>query len=758
MRKSRLPKLRTRGWLAVGMALCVLVVLALLSHRTVQQSRDNVMYLADEDLPLLVSIQQLNVKMLKAQMTLYNYYLTADSALFAEQFPLEFGALSDTYRAIEAEIPRAPGLGSIGALVDSLLTISTRLDAVMRQTPIDWDLAREILDEMDPVVRQLDEDSLRLGSWIGGRITAASRESLQKIERTLLLISALGLASLIAAGVMVWTNARRLAAMEEQHRLASFPEQNPRPVLALDSDGSVSYTNTSTTRMANDIFRTSASRILPPDLAGLIARARSTGEFVTADYRLADRCIHIGLHWLERWQEHHVFLEDITERELALQKLQYLAFHDGLTGVPNRAAFERDVQRRVAHAGRGIRIATLKINHFQEVINRGGHSLGDAAVQSVVERLTDAIAAVPDAQATLYRFDANLLALVYHDHAEKPGVPERLSAAMKEPCHANGHELYLSLSTGITEPVVASDVDTYAIDEILRRADLAMNEAKHLGGDGIVVFDRDLELRHQYRQTLKKGLKNALARSELRVFYQPQMHLESGLITGAEALVRWQHEELGQVSPADFIPVAEDDGLVVEIGAWVMLQACRECTRWSQYYGRPLAVSVNVSARQMLHSNLLLTVERVLSDSGLSPSQLELEITESVAISARESVASQMQALVSMGVTIALDDFGTGYSSLSYLNLLPVNNLKIDRSFVQGLPQDNVQASSVRAIIGLARNLGLGTIAEGVETRAQSDCLARLGCQIIQGYWLGKPMSDVQFREFLSGRRSLLAV
>lgn len=752
MRKRFLPKLRIRGWLAAGSVLCLLVLLAVFSQSTVQQSRDNVMYLADDDLPLLVSIQRLNVQMLKVQIILYNYYLTADSVRFSEQFAPGFDALSRTYQDIEKEIPQAPGLGSIGSHIDALLTISERFDTVMRQSPIDWDQSRAILDEMDPVVREMDQDSLRLGNWIGRRITAASRESLQKIERTLLLISALGLASLLAAGMMVWSNARRLAAMEEQRRMASFPEKNPRPVLALDHDGSVSYTNRGTERMASEIFGMTVPEMLPDDLSCLLSQAESTGNLVTWDYWLADRCIHIGIHWLERWLEYHVFLEDITDRELALQKLQFLAFHDGLTGAPNRAAFHRDLRRRVASADGPVRIAMLKINHFQEVINRGGHSLGDAAVKSVLERLEEALAAAADAGPILYRFDGNLLAIIYEGSSDITRIPDALTAAMHEPCRASGHDLYLSLSVGITELSHDSEIDTQEIDNALRDADLAMNEARRVTGSGVVAFDCVLEQRHQYRQAIKKGLQSALSESELHVCYQPQMQLENGLVTGAEALLRWRHETLGQVSPADFIPVAEDDGLIVEIGAWVMLEACRECAEWAYHYGRPLGVSVNVSARQMLHSNLVLTVERALAESGLPPSLLELEITESVAISALESVTDQLRALISMGVSIALDDFGTGYSSLSYLNLLPVNKLKIDQSFVQGLPQDNVQASSVKAIIGLAHNLGMSTVAEGVETQAQSDCLARLGCDTIQGYWLGKPMPDASFREFLTGR------
>ncbi|MEQ8800949.1 hypothetical protein [Haliea sp.] len=299
MRKSSLPKLRPRGWLAVGSVLCLLVLLALFSHQTVQQSRDNVMYLADDDLPLLTNIQQLNVQLLKIQAILYNYYLTADSDLFAEQFPAGFDTLSSTYGAIEEEIPEAPGLSSIGSLIHSLLAISASLDTVMRKSPVDWDQSRSILAEMDPVIQQMDANSLQLGSWIGRRITTASRESLQKIETTLHLISAMGLASLLAAAIMVWVNARRLAAMEEQHRLASFPEQNPRPVLALDRDGTVTYTNGGAAAMAREVFGVAVVQLLPANLVELLSRAKANGKLFTQEYSLADRYLHIGLHWLE---------------------------------------------------------------------------------------------------------------------------------------------------------------------------------------------------------------------------------------------------------------------------------------------------------------------------------------------------------------------------------------------------------------------------------------------------------------------------
>jgi diguanylate cyclase (GGDEF)-like protein len=406
---------------------------------------------------------------------------------------------------------------------------------------------------------------------------------------------------------------------------------------------------------------------------------------------------------------------------------------DQLTGLANRTMLEERLARLLAGDGR-VTLLVLDLDGFKDVNDARGHLDGDAVLREVAERLRGCVRAGD----LVARLGGDEFAVVA---AGAPGgvasLGERVLAAVRVPLALpDGSVVSLSGSLGVATP---GDAEERTATALLRNADLAMYLAKSRGGDGLAVYADGMAERARDRSLLQQDLLGATAAGQLRVHYQPVVHGADGTPVGFEALVRWQHPERGLVPPAEFIPLAEETGVVTDIGRWVLAEATRQCATWSAASGRPLRMSVNLSPRQILEEDIPSLVAAVLADSGLPARQLTLEVTEGVFVHDVDRVVDQLHRLRELGVRIAIDDFGTGFSSLSYLRRLPADVLKIDRSFVADLPDSRSSASLVASIIELAHTLQLDVVAEGVETDAQRRCLVELGCGLAQGYLFARP-------------------
>jgi diguanylate cyclase (GGDEF)-like protein len=389
----------------------------------------------------------------------------------------------------------------------------------------------------------------------------------------------------------------------------------------------------------------------------------------------------------------------------------------------------------------------ISLDRFRKVTDTLGHAQGYLLLQQIATRLANC---VPEG-ATVARFEGDEFALLARtDGAEYPvELISRINEAMKLPFALDGHELFITVSIGISlYPDDGEDAPT-----LLKNAGAALHRAKEQGGNNYQFYTADLNAKALKRLTLENDLRRALERSEFEVHYQPLVDISTGVVVGMEALVRWQHPELGFLSPAEFIPLAEDTGLIMPLGEWVLRTACAQCSAWHSEGLAPLTVAVNLSAHQFQQLNLSEVVVRVLRETGLSPLSLELELTESSIMKNAESAVKTLGELKEMGISIAVDDFGTGYSSLGYLKRLPIDKLKIDQTFVRDVTTDPNDASLVMAIIALAHNLRLKVLAEGVETEEQLRFLHLLRCDEWQGYLYSKPLPAEAFRQFLIDRR-----
>ena len=430
---------------------------------------------------------------------------------------------------------------------------------------------------------------------------------------------------------------------------------------------------------------------------------------------------------------------DITERKLAEQQIQFQAFHDALTGLPNRLLLQDRFEQAKAHAGRAngkVMLLFLDMDNFKSINDTLGHEVGDGFLQHIARRLS-ACMRETDTVSRLGGDEFLILLPDLNQADDAAPILEKVMEQMQMPFYVDGHEIATSVSMGVT----IFPEDGTSFESLLKKADMAMYKAKGDGRNTYRFFDEAMDVEAVEHQFIRNGLRRALERNEFVLHYQPQIDLASGAITGVEALIRWNHPQFGMVAPARFIPVAEESGLIVPIGDWVLHEACRQAVAW-QHAGLPeLCMAVNLSAVQFKRGSVERSVIHALEETRLTPALLELELTESILIQNVEGVLDSVKRLKLLGVKLSIDDFGTGYSSLSYLKRFDIDKLKIDQSFARDLGSDPDDAAIVRAIIQLARSLNLRTIAEGVETADMLRQLRAFGCDEAQGYYFARPMS-----------------
>lgn len=413
--------------------------------------------------------------------------------------------------------------------------------------------------------------------------------------------------------------------------------------------------------------------------------------------------------------------------------IQYLAHHDTLTGLPNRAVFNARLAGALRHAqakASNVGVMLIDVDKFKEINDTHGHGIGDVFLQIVGERLQTVFHKHLVARLSGDEF-AVLLTSV-SDPARMTRLAADMIAATTTPCIIDGREIKLSLSIGLARATDGS----WRVSRLLHCADLALYNAKHSGRSTFSWYTPGLDAEAQKRKEVENGLVKALKLDQFKLVYQPQYTLRDGALRGYEALVRWEHPAKGEIRPDLFIPIAEDCGLIDDIGTWVLNNACREAMLWED---QSRCVAVNVSAAQFVAGETQKRVAQALQNSGLDPSRLEIEITESLLISNTDAVIETLRQIHDMGVSIAMDDFGTGYSSLSYLSLFPFDKIKIDQTFVQNLGKDSGTDAIVTSIVGLGRSLNVTITAEGVETEEQAILLSAAGCDLVQGYMFGKP-------------------
>ncbi len=476
-----------------------------------------------------------------------------------------------------------------------------------------------------------------------------------------------------------------------------------------------------------------------------LSGAVAAGRCLNSEVKIGDRVIAI----IDKPLASRYVLsstKDVTERYHAQQHIEHLAFHDALSGLPNRAAFAAELERTIAEAGAnkrgGFSILSVDVDHFKDVNDVFGHDIGDAVLQEIANRLVQAA----DGQFVA-RLGGDEFVLICRGRAQlqvAAALAENVLSLVSREMLIKERSVLVGLSIGIAVfPADGADAAS-----LLNHADAALYRSKKDGRGVLRFYQPKMDARIHEQRLLQQDLRLALARNEMTLFYQPQSTV-GGTVTGFEALIRWNLPRLGVVMPCDFIPLAERSGLIVDIGEWILREACREAASWE----RPLQVSVNISPVQFRHGDLANLIHRILLETGLKAERLEIEITEGVLVDDFARALALLRRIKNLGVKVAMDDFGTGYSSLSYLQALPFDKLKVDQSFIMKLESNEHAREIMRAVIGLGRGLKLPVVAEGVETPEQIAFLSAEQCYGMQGFIVGKP-SPISLYSDLVGDRS----
>ncbi|MGQ7889667.1 putative bifunctional diguanylate cyclase/phosphodiesterase [Paenibacillus sp. WC2504] len=547
-----------------------------------------------------------------------------------------------------------------------------------------------------------------------------------------------------------------------QHVLDSLFEHNPNAIGIFDQEGTFIRINAA----AETILGYSASELLEKRFSHFVTQEQyeltinqlqlaTDGEPLTFEtsvshksgYRVDLHATAVPVQLSTNDKGFILICQDITERKRSDEQVRYMAYYDDMTGLPNRRMFRDHLNERLSLtriAGQQVAVFYLDIDRFKLVNDSFGYDYGNMMLLQLAERFTRCITE----NDYLARTEGDEFAFFYTNVADSNdviAVIAEINRVLEKPFVLEQYELHVTASIG----VAISTADEEDADTLMKYADIALARAKEKGRNDFQIFNADMKSVSINRLKLENELRRAIALEEFVLFYQPQVDIETGRIVGVEALIRWNHPEKGLISPNYFISFAEESGLIVPIGEWVLRAACKQNKAWQNQGFSPMPISVNLSMRQFFQHNLKGKISHVLEQTGLDPQYLELEITESMTMDVDHAIQSLLE-LKELGVHVSIDDFGTGYSSLYYLKKFPIDKLKIDRSFVRDIMVDPNDAAIVTTIIAMTRHLNLKVIAEGVETEEQLHFLHQNRCNEVQGYWFSPPVNTAQLENMLS--------
>lgn len=733
--------------LAVGIAVSVRIVSLGDSVQAV-----NRMFIA-EKLPLSQRIGELRGAIADEERLLYEYYsYTATREAFQTQRTQNQARLGKIVEQLEMDMGSREQVAELRTRLTELGQLSDELSVTLDSKEVNWDLARAILAQVKPKVRQLEKTLATMTSSNQQAVDNLGMDSQNSVSTMVRWVIGF---SVLIFGVAFFVGYYVVAIIREgleRRRLAMFPERDPNPVLRLGASGEVLYANPATAELLArlDLASTESAQLLPADLQQrLVETSAAPASSTQFEYAHGKHTLECTVAHLADFSEFHVYLKDVTARKQAEEKLAYQAFFDPATGLPNQYRLRQDLSAAFTQQRAGT-VMMIVADREQEIFESFGAVDTGRWLVKVASRLYDGI---NSGEEKLYRFGGNAFVLVCWA-GDLPGAKRRagqLLSIARQPLHVERRELFSTLSIGASLMECGTYNDAASMAEAqVQQAASACNRVRRAGGNDFAVYDEAMGSAAAKALRLAADLQHAVENGELRLQYQPKVDTASGRLLGMEALVRWMHPERGMISPMEFIPIAEDTGLIVAIGRWVLREACRQNAAWQQAGLRPLRVAVNLSARQFRSGNLLDEIDAALAETALPASSLELEITESMVMDDPEGVIKLLGAIHDRGIHLSLDDFGTGHSSLAYLKRFPIDCVKIDRAFIKDMPANTDDVAIARTIVAMAKSLELATVAEGVETVEQLELLKTMGCDQIQGYFFSRPLSADDFMAFYS--------
>lgn len=708
--------------------------------------------LLSRQLPALQVISHLQLEVAAQEPILYEYYASIDRDAFRTRFDANDAAIRRDVAVLAGGLVGKSSLRPVHEYLVQIKTLATDLDDTLRvygEGRVDWDHAREVLVEVSAAGRRVNAELDSLATYIRDSVSLGGKHTGERVDSVITAVFAFSILLAVIAGLIAYLVSAYLKEAAERYKLAMFVEKNPNPVLRLTQGGDVLYANPGALKMVSDLElgEVVVEEVLPEDIAerlqALLADGRTADRF---EYVRHGHNIECTIRYLSEHAIFHCYLADVTERKTAEAGLRKQAFHDSLTGLPNRRYLREEIEG--LSESENVALVLLNFDRIHRLLSNVGPEMVDRLLQEVSDRLAEIFPPLAS-HPQLFRFEGDTFVMLVPTEAREERAAQAAQKAMetvRAPFYVNGREIFLSASVGVS----VFPRDGKLAPELVHNAGMALHAVKQTGGGAYQIYSPDMSTHATERMAMEADLREALKRDEFFLHFQPQLDLAGCNVVAGEALLRWNRAGHGLVSPGQFIPVAEEAGLISALGDWVLEKSCRCAVEWQKRDFPPVRVAVNISARQFQSPELVGRIREILAETGLKPHLLELEITESSTMEDVDRTVLVLEQLKGLGVTLAIDDFGTGFSSMSYLSRFPVDRLKIDQSFVRGLVGRDERATAIAsAVITLGHTLNLKVIGEGVEMEAQLIKLRDLGCDEIQGFLFSRPVPEKEFVRFV---------
>ncbi|GAA6135358.1 hypothetical protein NBRC116188_21480 [Oceaniserpentilla sp. 4NH20-0058] len=726
--------LTKRLWISFTLVVTIGIAMSVVIQTSGKQAGISSQNLVSVALPKLDQIKQLRASITEHERLLYEYYASTIRENLWPKIKRTESNLSQQLMTINTSF--AGHVMTLPTLYAEIKTLQNDIDVNLVSASTNWDKAREDLAKLTAVGKQAETILVELNHKVEQEAAEQASNTQKQIQNIVEIVFIYTFVIILIALLMGYITQVNIRKTAKRKALAKFPERNPNPVISLNWHGDILFANPASHKLLATIEKDSENLtlLLPNDFLPRLHKWQKDYEtLVHFEEVIGQHNLLFSLSLLRDLDTCHLYIEDVTERKEAQHQLEYQAFHDIHTGLANRRKFEADLSHVIEHQIH-CSILLLSIDRFKFITSSQGYHIGDLIIRHLGVRLLE-MREQFNCHVKIFRLEGSTFSIiVYHnDTGEVNYVAKAIQGAMDEALFVNQHSYHLNFSMGFCH----YPQDGNTTQELISNAHAALIHAR-LIGDTIEAYSAQLHEAEQSWLPIERGMREALDLQQYTMFYQAKVDGQSGKIAGAEALIRWFKDDGTMVSPATFIPVAEQTGLIIQIGHWVLEQGFRQAKAFNQN-GQNIQVAINISARQFQYRHFLEQLKALIEETGVNPQHIELEITESLIMeNAKQSIAI-MKKIKAMGFALAIDDFGTGYSSLSYLKQFPIDSLKIDQAFVKNLASDEDDKSIVAAIIDLAQHLNLKTIAEGVETHEQWAILKEMNCDYIQGYYFSKP-------------------
>lgn len=734
-----------RASLLAGLAILLGLTMSFVVYISSEKVRDNAVDLVNNRIPILASVNHISADLSEQERIIYEYYRSQNP----EGFLAQFAQNNSSFSMHSVAIAKQPALIIESELIQrrqlEIEKLSEKFHQGMLSQENNWDYLRELLAKITLVRIELEPTLLRIEQKTKEAVNEGHKATLLQMEITHWTVIFYGVTIVLLSIVISKYLKQFILTNAENTRLAMFPHRNPNPIISVNDSGEISFFNPASVILLESVglSELDIKQLIPSNFANLrhdIKHQQNTS--LTVEQSLKNRLLQVNINWIKEVNAYDLHIVDITERRLAEQKVKNIAFYVQETNLPNQYKLNNDLDELISKQI-SFSLGAFELKSFSKMVTAWG---GDTTNEIVRVFSSTVIKHLPNS-VTLYQLNESQFSLVCLESISE----ESLRALTKivedlthKPVITNCGEFFIELDFGYcVYPEHGDNRNT-----LFKNLHTALVMVRADKQNQFAIFKAEYAKDIHNNAEIIDNLRNAVVNNELFLVFQPQLNLNENRVFGIETLVRWRHKNK-IISPADFIPLAEQSGLIVPIGQWILKQACIFAKQLVELGHHDIVVAVNVSPRQFSHLHFCQNVVEALSESRLSPHHLELEITEGMFMHNEVNTLAVLHQLKSLGIQMSIDDFGTGYSSLSYLKRFPVNKLKIDQSFILDCHKNNEDRAIVNTIVALGKNLGLSLIAEGVEELEHVDFLKSIGCNEIQGYWYSKPLESNDLIDFL---------